>query len=342
MAEDAVERLYSSDDSEVVQALKLLGSLALDDPDSVVAAGGVGSICGLLSRTGDGSGVILQEAAVALYLLLEEQDPGAQAAFASAHGRSRLHALLACPGVPEEALNWALQILDVLPAPTEQEIEAARDRRPQPGREWNKAESARDETEPTAPAPLPEYRVMCRAVTRRDLALDSKRGVTLDVGTVVRPVQRCSDPNGFVTRLQLGELGCLLVCVSVFVCLLDCFAGSCPRLATHGAEHCVLPARGHLDESYQSCWVSEHGLDGTVILEPLGPDGRTPSEVAAAEAALLAQEKLDAQQRAVEEEAARKKVVNLPSLLHNYVDPARLNYLVTICSATLCRAFTTV
>ena len=39
MAEEAVERLYSSDDSEVVQALKFMGSLALDDPDSVVAAG---------------------------------------------------------------------------------------------------------------------------------------------------------------------------------------------------------------------------------------------------------------------------------------------------------------
>ena len=85
----------------------------------------------------------------------------------------------------------------------------------------------------------------------------------------------------------------------------------------------MLPTRGHLDENYQSCWVSEHGLDGTVILEPLGPDGRTPSEIAATEAAFLAQEKLDAQQRAVEVEAARKKVVNLFSLLH--IDLVLLN-----------------
>ena len=224
MAEDAVERLYSSDDSEVLQALKLLGSLALDDPDSVVAAGGVGSICGLLSRTGDGSGAILQEAAVALYLLLEEQDPGAQAAFASAHGRSRLQALLARVDVPEEALSWALQILDALPAPTAEEIDAAEGRRPQPEREWGEAEAVRDETEPTAPASLPEYRVMCRAVTRREVALDSKRGVTLDIGTVVRQVQRCSDPTGFVTRLQLGELSCLLVCVRP-----GCLAAGPPR-----------------------------------------------------------------------------------------------------------------
>jgi hypothetical protein len=64
--------------------------------------------------------------------------------------------------------------------------------------------------------------------------------------------------------------------------------------------------------------VSEHGLDGTIILEPLGPDGRTPSEVAAAEENKLAQERLDAEQRAVEEEATRKQVEfrNLSRLLN--------------------------
>lgn len=77
----------------------------------------------------------------------------------------------------------------------------------------------------------------------------------------------------------------------------------------------------HLDDTYQSCWVSQHGLDGTIILEPLGPDGRTPSEVAAAEEERLAQERLDEEQRAVEEEAARKKVVfcNVSGLLDRFI-----------------------
>ncbi len=213
MAEDAVERLYSSDDFEVIQGLKLMGSLALDDPDSVVAAGGVGTICGLLSRTGGGSETILQEAAVALYLLLEDQDPDAHAAFARAHGRSRVQALLARPDVPEEALSWGQQILDVLPPPTAEEIveEAGRDLQPErveAGEEETEEELEREPREPTAQAPLPEYRVMCRTVVRRGVALDSKRGVTLAKGTIVRPVTRCSDPSGVVTRLQLGAFYC--------------------------------------------------------------------------------------------------------------------------------------
>ena len=218
MAEDAVERLYSSDDSEVVQALKFMGSLALDDPDSVVAAGGVGSLCGLLSRTGDGSGVILQEAAVALYLLLEEEDPDAQAAFIGAHGRLRVQMLLERADVPEEALRWARQILDALPPPTAEEIEEAENRRTQPGREREEQEKEKEKEKEKGAVEgragvegqridlpsLPEYRVMCRAVARREVALDSKRGVTLDAGTVIRPVQRCSDPTGVVMRFQLG------------------------------------------------------------------------------------------------------------------------------------------
>ncbi len=225
MAEDAVERLYSSDDSEVIQALKLMGSLALDDPDSVVAAGGVGAICGLLSRTESGSEMILQEAAVALYLLLEDQDPDAQAAFARAHGRSRVQELLARPNFPEETLSWVQQILGVLPPPTAEEIAAEVGRNTQPERaedgEEKNEEWSRERRESTAPASLPEYRVMRRAVARRGLALDSKRGVTLAEGTIVHPVKRCSDPSGVVTRLQLGAF-CFCRCGWMAACLSAC------------------------------------------------------------------------------------------------------------------------
>lgn len=61
------------------------------------------------------------------------------------------------------------------------------------------------------------------------------------------------------------------------------------------------------DEEFDSCWISEHGLDGTTILELIGPDGRTPSEVAAAEAEQAAIEAEDAKQRVLDEEAARKE-----------------------------------
>ena len=236
MAEDAVELLYSPDDSEVIHGLKLMCSLALDEPDNVVAAGGVETICGLLSRTGGGSETILQEAAVALYLLLEDQDSEAQAAFVRAHGRSCVRALLARPGVSEEALSWSQQILDILPPPTAEEIAAEAVRDPQPermddGELQREKEGPRERMKSTGPAPLPEYRVMCRAVARREVALDSKRGVILAKGTIVRPVTRCSDPSGVVTRLQLGVFAARCVglgrCLPVFrpmyaPCIADC------------------------------------------------------------------------------------------------------------------------
>lgn len=323
MAEDAVEHLYSSDDSKVVQALKIMGSLALDEPENVVAAGGVGSMCELLSRTGLGSGVILQEATVALYLLLEEQDPDAQAAFDQAHGRSRLQMLLSRPGVPEEALSWARQILEMLPSPAvpeESEAHKGRHRTPEQIEDRDgEGQCACHNDERTELISIGSYRVMRRAVARREMALDSKRGVTLHAGTVVRPVHRCIDPSGVVTRFQLGALVWWPVWLpSAFLppCLPTCprreYVPVCrptvspfTKLDTQGMCCCCF----NVDDSYQSCWVSEHGLDGTTILEPIDADGRTPSEVLAAKKEQLAQEKQEAKQRALEEEAARKKVL---------------------------------
>ena len=181
----AVEMLYSADDGEVLHALKLMGSFALDDPDAVVAAGGVATLCGLLSRDNPTDGEIVQEAAVALYLLLEEEDPDTMAAFVRARGRSRVAAMLARPGLPEEAASWAVQILEMLPEPTAEEIaaeamsptkqveepasedlfdqEQAQAYREQHQHEgFAAAEVAAERYEP--PAALPEYRVMRRCV----------------------------------------------------------------------------------------------------------------------------------------------------------------------------------
>ena len=251
MAEAAVEQLYSADDAEVLRALKLMGSLALDDPDAVVAAGGVATLCGLLSRGNPSDGVsapaiarhnwgsrvtplrgclrlqdIVQEAAVALYLLLEEEDPDAKAAFVGARGRSRVTAMLERPGLPEEAGSWGLQILEMLPELTAEEIaaeamsptkqveelaaedlfdqqqaQAYRDQQQDDG--FAAAEAAAERYEP--PAVLPEYRVMRRCVGRRGIELDSKRAATVEAGAIVRPVVTCDDPGSFLRRYVYGE-----------------------------------------------------------------------------------------------------------------------------------------
>ena len=218
MAEAVVEQLYSTDAAEVLHALKLVGSLALDDPDGVVEAGGVATLCGLLSRTEDGSGPIVQEAAVALYLLLEEEDPDAHGAFVSARGRSRVRELLARGDAPEEALSWGQQILDMLPEPSAEEL-AAEEMHSQTNAPIGTQPSQQSELDPEQLQPQPrslaeeaaassaalaEYRVMRRAVARRGVELDSKRGVTLEIGMVLRPVHTCLDLSNVVTRHQLG------------------------------------------------------------------------------------------------------------------------------------------
>eukprot|EP01047_Picozoa_sp_COSAG01_P045465 COSAG01_NODE_4188_length_5258_cov_53.863927_7_plen_205_part_00 len=120
MAEDvvaaAVDRLlHSPSEGEALLGLKSLASLALDEPETVVACGGVAQLVRLIGDD-DCPAPLLKEAVVALFLLLEDGDLAAQAAMVTAGGHTALALVLQQrPDLPPDTADFARSALAALP-----------------------------------------------------------------------------------------------------------------------------------------------------------------------------------------------------------------------------------
>jgi hypothetical protein len=119
MAEDvvaaAVDRLlHSPSEGEALLGLKSLASLALDEPETVVACGGVAQLVRLIDD--DCPAPLLKEAVVALFLLLEDGDLAAQAATVTAGGHTALALVLQQRlDLPPDTADFARSALAALP-----------------------------------------------------------------------------------------------------------------------------------------------------------------------------------------------------------------------------------
>ena len=195
---EVVRRLGLPD--EAAAALVECQSLALDDPGSLVEAGGAQALCQVLQRSATASNE-LREAALCLFLLLEDGGRAAVGAVADANGAGVLTEALRRPELPLDSADWARSALDILAEHRPETLAFAR-RGARLG-----ALTAVPEPEPELEAPpvvLGVYRLMRRTITRRGAELDSKRGATLEPPMDVRPLEATTLGRGF-ERLRLEQ-----------------------------------------------------------------------------------------------------------------------------------------
>eukprot|EP01048_Picozoa_sp_COSAG05_P004820 COSAG05_NODE_273_length_12440_cov_22.182805_11_plen_302_part_00 len=203
-AAEMIGRLASPSAAEVQAALVAIQSLALDDGDALISAGGPAALCAVLGRP-DAVDTHLRDAALCLFLLMEE-DPQAVQAVVAAGGAHALTCVLNRRNLPPATAEWVASAIDCLPIETlALASRGARlstmDAVALAAEEQAAAERAALEKKAQG---LGTWKLMRRTIPRAAAELDSKRGATLDPGLVFTPIASVAQAHGFV-RLQLPD-----------------------------------------------------------------------------------------------------------------------------------------